>query len=487
MKITVHNLGVLKEAEIDLKPLTVFVGPNNAGKTWLAYTIASIFGSYGFSKYLEEYIAAYAEHAPGVYPLLEHAIEQVAKNGIATIDLVRFAREYSETYFNNVAQVTQQHIAQFMGTQLASLDNLSISLVLDDATKKIMQRITDALVRGSIAGRRQKPLLNIFKNGGDRKLNMYTSTEFISISDITTDEVDEKIPFDVIKEWLTQSILNILHVSLYSDVYILPTERTTFITFPFTRKPGSEITILRERSRQEQTRQVISEPVNHFLQMIGSAFANGVEAAEQRAKEAENNPRIREYLRLADVLEQYILGGEVQFSPQESMLIPELGPDPGQKILFQPTKDNQLEVAIASSMVKELSPLALYLRYVARPDELLVIDEPEMNLHPEAQVKMMELIAMLVNAGLNILVTTHSPYLIDHLTNLLKAAEVEDKESIRDEFYLKQTGAFIPKESVSVYMIDQGRATSAIDEDGLITLNTFGEVSDRLSEIYFTL
>ena len=35
MRITVHNLGVLKEATIDLKPLTVFIGPNNSGKTWL--------------------------------------------------------------------------------------------------------------------------------------------------------------------------------------------------------------------------------------------------------------------------------------------------------------------------------------------------------------------------------------------------------------------------------------------------------------------
>ena len=43
MKITVRNLGVIKEAEVDLKPLTIFIGPNNSGKTWLAYTLANIF------------------------------------------------------------------------------------------------------------------------------------------------------------------------------------------------------------------------------------------------------------------------------------------------------------------------------------------------------------------------------------------------------------------------------------------------------------
>ncbi len=40
MKTTVRNLGVISEAEIELKPLTIFVGPNNTGKTWLAYTLA---------------------------------------------------------------------------------------------------------------------------------------------------------------------------------------------------------------------------------------------------------------------------------------------------------------------------------------------------------------------------------------------------------------------------------------------------------------
>jgi predicted ATPase len=37
MKLEILNLGVIEKAEIDIKPLTLFVGPNNAGKTWLAY------------------------------------------------------------------------------------------------------------------------------------------------------------------------------------------------------------------------------------------------------------------------------------------------------------------------------------------------------------------------------------------------------------------------------------------------------------------
>jgi polynucleotide 5'-kinase involved in rRNA processing len=47
MKITISNLGVVKKAEIDVKPLTILVGENNTGKTWLAYTLAGTLGQYG--------------------------------------------------------------------------------------------------------------------------------------------------------------------------------------------------------------------------------------------------------------------------------------------------------------------------------------------------------------------------------------------------------------------------------------------------------
>lgn len=36
MKVAISNLGPVREADIELKPLTVFVGPNNLGKSFIA-------------------------------------------------------------------------------------------------------------------------------------------------------------------------------------------------------------------------------------------------------------------------------------------------------------------------------------------------------------------------------------------------------------------------------------------------------------------
>ena len=39
MKFEVKNLGVVKQGEFTQKPLTIFCGPNNSGKTWVMYSL----------------------------------------------------------------------------------------------------------------------------------------------------------------------------------------------------------------------------------------------------------------------------------------------------------------------------------------------------------------------------------------------------------------------------------------------------------------
>jgi predicted ATPase len=55
MLIKLHNVGPIQEAEIELRPLTVFVGPNNTGKTWTAYLISGILGPFGWKKFKDSY------------------------------------------------------------------------------------------------------------------------------------------------------------------------------------------------------------------------------------------------------------------------------------------------------------------------------------------------------------------------------------------------------------------------------------------------
>lgn len=233
---------------------------------------------------------------------------------------------------------------------------------------------------------------------------------------------------------------------------------------------------------QDKTQEVkesaveINWPLNRFFTLLGrSSTVNLI----NRKEKSEQNPIIKKYIELAQILEKEILGGGLDFSTPE--------PTPSREVLFQPSDNVFLEMPIVSSMVKELSPLVLYLRYIAEPGDWLIIDEPEMNLHPEAQARLIEFLSILSQSDLQILFTTHSPYVIDHLVNLMKAATLGDNKSVESKFYLQRTEAFIPKSKVSIYLFDGLTANNILKEDGLIDWGTFGRVSDHISQLYFDL
>lgn len=82
-----------------------------------------------------------------------------------------------------------------------------------------------------------------------------------------------------------------------------------------------------------------------------------------------------------------------------------------------------------STGLKAVSLLQCILHYRAlTPDTILILDEPEINLHPEWQVKYAEYIAILQSRlNLNIVVTTHSPFFLKALENASVKNRIEDK------------------------------------------------------------
>jgi len=108
----------------------------------------------------------------------------------------------------------------------------------------------------------------------------------------------------------------------------------------------------------------------------------------------------------------------------------------GSTIYFLPKESNavQLRMPESSSSVRALFLLNYYLRYIAQKGDILMIDEPELNLHPEQQRLIARLLARLVNAGIKVFLTTHSDYLIRELNILIMLNRKEERlERIRNE------------------------------------------------------
>lgn len=88
-------------------------------------------------------------------------------------------------------------------------------------------------------------------------------------------------------------------------------------------------------------------------------------------------------------------------------------------------KTSTTDVIHAASMIKELSPIYLIVQELVEPGDFLLIEEPESHLHPGAQLKLVNIIGTLVNNGVNIFITTHSDLLLRAVGHLVSKHDVE--------------------------------------------------------------
>lgn len=86
------------------------------------------------------------------------------------------------------------------------------------------------------------------------------------------------------------------------------------------------------------------------------------------------------------------------------------------------TDSKILPISAASSGQMEAWPFfefAAFLQHSGMPTEVY-FEEPETHVHPRAQVEIMKVVAYLVNRGHNFVITTHSPFLLQVVDNMLQ-------------------------------------------------------------------
>ena len=101
-------------------------------------------------------------------------------------------------------------------------------------------------------------------------------------------------------------------------------------------------------------------------------------------------------------------------------------------------KGKELSLSAMASGVKSFNILQLLAQggFIGGVSKLLIVDEPENHLHPEWQLKYAELIVSLVAKGASIMLTSHSPYMIEALYYYAKQHLDENKVAF---YYTEQT------------------------------------------------
>jgi energy-coupling factor transporter ATP-binding protein EcfA2 len=112
-----------------------------------------------------------------------------------------------------------------------------------------------------------------------------------------------------------------------------------------------------------------------------------------------------------------------------------------------------------------------------------MMDEPELNLHPENQCRIARLFARLVNSGIKVFITTHSDYIINELNTLIMLNHDRPhlKKIAREEGYKEKE--LISADKIRVYIAEKTLTPAPIDSDLGIEVLSFETVIDRMNRI----
>ena len=411
MKIRIQDFGPIRDFTFDSdKDLHLLYGKNGTGKSYAVYCVYILLktlfvNNEGYTlpqKYIDEKSNLLKEQA-------EKAVQKAKNENNANInDEVERILEFA---FSDIAR----HLGDIISNTYGALANLN-------------NRLSSGHFKLSIDSK--KFFISFSSKDSYTTLFEFKLQKHVLLkrnSDgILTCSFDDKIIADSLTDsnlqmWFicTRVLLNIRFEPnlLTSDLHFLPASRSGLYQGLNSFGPIiAELSKQRHLIKRKIELPTLSETVSDYFLALSSIEKMDANKALEKT--------------VADI-ESKILNGEVAYSTND------------QKITFSPTGTNlKLDLSASSSMVAELSPIVTYLKYVFKDQnserrrnsgiineiedsyDILFIEEPEAHLRPEAQVKLMEVLAELPKHNIKVVMTSHSDYMFNKLTNLILEKKV---------------------------------------------------------------
>ncbi|AFW94883.1 ATP-binding protein [Dolichospermum sp. UHCC 0352] len=468
MKIKFSNLGSIQETELDLRPLTVIIGLNNSNKTYIAYSTYGLWQRARSSLSLRRDNKSELELKPEEHDRWSLKIDHNLLDFFIR-DIEKTAKRFGEDKYFGVQQFFQDSSRKLFST--TSFEMIISQQEVEDAINQLIHK--DAI-----------PLTDEIS----LKLTRKEDVLFFEIQP-KNEELSKNQTLHFTNRFITNRFISSVAEVLFSNIFPFPAERNAFINI-YKILETKRYRILKQKQRESFINSTSEEkfglpqpliaidirypqPVEDFLD-----FLSEIELQETTKINSSNK---NEFQKLADEIEK-----QLQNKNKTNLKPTKLG---GKEIKVLVKKGLEIDLYNASSSIRQLAPLLLYLRYRASKGDFLVIDEPEMNLHPESQAKLLEALSILVNLGVRILLTTHSPYVMAHLNNLVNGNH-ENHEILKRQsssLYLQDERAFLHKDKVSAYEMKDNKLVSLNDPDYGIRWDTLSDVSVDIQQKFFEI
>ncbi len=511
LELEVTDFGPIAEAKIDLRPLTVFVGPSNTGKSYLAIVI------YALHRFFS------ADDRSSARFSFSHGINDYEKNKLSA-DVLNDLREWAgktlsglEKRSDNNEVLVPDPVADLIRSVFAGFNSMGPSLG-SEINRCFGISDTNTLIRRGKRGsahvvvRRHVPddsrpfVHKLTIDGPSPKLtttipedismrlkmtsrrydllvdDLYSISEVIeNMLSLRTGKSDVRLERNIWYLIRDLSAFAMHHVvgSLQSSAFYLPADRTGVM------HAHTVVVNALIRSAAMAGIRSPSAPTS----MLSGVLADFLE----QLIDFGNRPRRRRRLTngksdLGSQIEEKVLRGSVHTKKSEF----------GYPFFtYQPKawKGEDLPLMNASSMVSELAPVVLYLRYIVRKENVLIVEEPESHLHPAMQVEFTRQLAAIVRSGVRVIVTTHSEWLLEELANLVQLSELSSnrRSSIKyggEALSPNDVGVWLfepkdrPKGSVvkPIPLNESGLFPSGFSEIASALHNDWAEISNRIEK-----
>ena len=390
----VKDFAKIREASIEAAPLTLFVGDNNSGKSYLLSLLWGLTGGVNFSDRMSTVEQKSRIKLGEVQELLD---SWKTRNDNEPAEGLNASAEFEKMW--SFKPDEQSILVKGVNTFLAT--------VKDDVINEIFN--TDGICAESI--RIDVPHWEDFKVGF-RKQNGFVfplvfplamgshnqtgGFGFSRMSDMPNGIYD--FPTDNTLGCISHYMNSALGKSIF-----IPAPRTGFL---LTFKTLAQKSIRSTFSREPKSGDNLTSPQVSYLERLTSL-----------RKDIDPEVISLSLRKILDFVEQSIISGKIDITDT-----------PLPEIRYKPDGLTQtLPLYLSSGVVAEVAGFLSLLKF-EQFERICIYEEPEMCLHPALQWKMARVLVKLVNAGFKVWASTHSDIIIQHINNMIKLSNYPDGE-----------------------------------------------------------